>query len=50
MNTQYVLTGDGNAHAIILVAKTSSGSDAWGIQNASAAAAPSMSFLLMPSN
>lgn len=49
-HTQYVLTGDGNAHAIILVAKTSSGSDAWGIQNASAAAAPSMSFLLMPSN
>lgn len=48
--TGYVLTGDGNAHSILLLAKTANGSDDWGIQNTSAAAAPSMTFTLMPSN
>lgn len=48
--TAYVLTGDGSAHSIVLLAKTANGSDDWGIQNTSAAAAPSMTFTLTPSN
>ena len=42
--TAYVLTGDGSAHSIVLLAKTANGSDDWGVQNTSAAAAPSMTF------
>lgn len=46
----YIFSGDGAAHSFSLVAKTSNAGDAWGIQNTSAAAAPSMTFTLMPSN
>lgn len=47
---QYVLTGDGNAHSILLMAYTNSSNDAWFIPNASAAHAPAMTFFLTPSN
>lgn len=50
LHTQYIFSGDGAAHSFSLVAKTSNAADAWGVQNTSAAAAPSMTFLLMPSN
>jgi hypothetical protein len=50
LSTQAVINGDGLAHAISLQAKTSAGADAWGIQNTSSAAAPSMIFTLTPSN
>lgn len=49
-HTQYVLTGDGNPHSIALVAKTSNAADGWGIQSTSVTVAPSMRYLLMPSN
>jgi hypothetical protein len=49
-STQYVFTGDGSAHSVALVAKTSNASDAWGIQNTSATVAPSITYTLMPSN
>jgi len=49
-STGYVFTGDGNAHSIVLLAKTSNAADAWGVQNASAASAPHMTFTLLPSN
>jgi hypothetical protein len=48
--TQYVLTGDGNSHSILLVALTTNASDSWQIVNVSTALAPSMTFTLMPSN
>jgi len=48
--TQYVLTGDGAAHSITLIAKTSNAADSWGIQNSSGTAEPSIIFTLMPSN
>lgn len=50
LHTQYIFSGDGVAHSFSLVAKTSNAADAWGVQNTSAAAAPSMTFTLMPSN
>lgn len=50
LHTQYIFSGDGAAHSFSLVAKTSNAADAWGIQNTSATAAPSMTFTLMPSN
>jgi hypothetical protein len=49
-STSAIITGDGAVHAIALQALTSAGGDAWGIQNTSATVAPSMSFLLTPSN
>lgn len=49
-HTQFILTGDGAAHSISLVAKTSNAADAWGIQSSSVTLAPSMTFTLMPSN
>src|SRR5208283_4731917 len=49
-STSAIITGDGAVHAIALQALTSAGGDAWGIQNTSATVAPSMSFLLLPSN
>ncbi len=49
-STQAVIVGDGVVHSIVLIAKTSNASDAWGIQNTSAAAAPSLIYRLVPSN
>lgn len=49
-HTQYVLTGDGSAHSIALMAKTSNAADAWAIQSSSVTLAPSMIYTLMPSN
>jgi hypothetical protein len=48
--TQYVFTGDGAAHSLSLIAKTSNAADAWGVQNTSATVAPSIIYTLMPSN
>lgn len=49
-HTQYILTGDGAAHSIALMARTSNAADAWVIINSSAISAPSVTYTLMPSN
>lgn len=49
-STQAIISGDGNAHSVLLVAKTANAADSWGIQNTSAASAPSLVYTLMPSN
>jgi hypothetical protein len=48
--TQAVINGDGAAHSISMQAKTSNAADAWGIQNTSTTAAPSMILQLVFSN
>lgn len=47
---QVVITGDGNAHSVALLAETTNGSDSWNIQNSTSTLTPAMTFMLMPSN
>lgn len=46
----WVIIGDGNAHAISLLAKTTNAADAWLIANSSSTLKPTMVLVLMPSN
>jgi hypothetical protein len=46
----WVINGDGAAHAVSLQAKTANASDAWTIPNAGVSLSPAMVLTLMPSN